>query len=378
MSARALRGGWGAQWTRDGNREPTNRGAFRIQATLLPRDGRADHCGGSVRRSLRRADARRPRSGARMLDWPGEPTRDALPLRLIGRAARAGAGRAPMPSWPHVRRRGCDDDRGAVRCGRVLREHDAALLPWLDGPPQTNEAGRSAALMLGLLRDRAAARAAHRAARDRVERGAEPADRPLSLRPGRDDGRAGGRAGDDPARLARRPPPDVRRSRSCRCAGVDIAPMDADRSRRSAARLPAYVWADAADAAGAAARETIAMLREHGVRAGRGRRRRLGRGAAGRAAGRGRDARADAFGGVAVSAARAVAERIRAAMAAAGARATARTPARLGDDGARPRPYRMRSACAAGRASGRWSWSRCRMRMGRGSRGWRRRRPRTV
>ena len=37
----------------------------------------------------------------------------------------------------------------------MLVAHDAALLPWLDGPPQTNEAGRSAGLMTGLLHLRA-------------------------------------------------------------------------------------------------------------------------------------------------------------------------------------------------------------------------------
>jgi hypothetical protein len=33
----------------------------------------------------------------------------------------------------------------------ITRDHDAALLPWLDGPPQTNEAGRSASIMAALL-----------------------------------------------------------------------------------------------------------------------------------------------------------------------------------------------------------------------------------
>jgi hypothetical protein len=89
--------------------------------------------------------------GARVLDWAGEPTRDALPLRLIGGLhALVIAGQ--------------DDELAAVFAGkvreaaaivaileRVLARHAAALLPWLDGPPQTNEPGRSAALMTGLL-----------------------------------------------------------------------------------------------------------------------------------------------------------------------------------------------------------------------------------
>jgi hypothetical protein len=35
--------------------------------------------------------------------------------------------------------------------GAVLRDHAAALLPWLEGPPQTNEAGRSAGFVAALL-----------------------------------------------------------------------------------------------------------------------------------------------------------------------------------------------------------------------------------
>lgn len=89
--------------------------------------------------------------GARVLDWAGEPTRDALPLRLMGGLhALVIAGE--------------DDELASVFDGdvedgvsivgileRVLARHEAALMPWLDGPPQTNEAGRSAALMTGVL-----------------------------------------------------------------------------------------------------------------------------------------------------------------------------------------------------------------------------------
>ena len=33
----------------------------------------------------------------------------------------------------------------------VVRRHEAALLPWLDGPPQTNEAGRSSNFIAAML-----------------------------------------------------------------------------------------------------------------------------------------------------------------------------------------------------------------------------------
>ena len=44
-------------------------------------------------------------------------------------------------------------DQGAVDAMvlAITRDYDAQLLPWLDGPPQTNEAGRSGLIMAGLL-----------------------------------------------------------------------------------------------------------------------------------------------------------------------------------------------------------------------------------
>ena len=52
-------------------------------------------------------------------------------------------------------REGADDELARVFAGevsaealnRVLARNDDALLPWLDGPPQTNEPGRSGALI---------------------------------------------------------------------------------------------------------------------------------------------------------------------------------------------------------------------------------------
>jgi hypothetical protein len=91
------------------------------------------------------------RTGARILDWAGEPTRDALPLRFLG-------------GLHDLVRRGGDAGLAAVFRGDVtdtamiadavnaaLVAHDDELHGWLDGPPQTNEPGRSAALMLGLM-----------------------------------------------------------------------------------------------------------------------------------------------------------------------------------------------------------------------------------
>lgn len=91
------------------------------------------------------------RTGARILDWPGEPTRDALPLRFIGglhALVQAGADSGLAAVF-----RGDTTDQGAIAAAvnAALAAHDDILLPWLDGPPQTNEPGRSGALIVGLL-----------------------------------------------------------------------------------------------------------------------------------------------------------------------------------------------------------------------------------
>ena len=90
-------------------------------------------------------------TGRRLATWPGKPLEDALPLRLAG-------------GFHHLVLSGADTRLAAVYRGELTdqaavealvvdltRQYDAALLPWLDGPPQTNEAGRSASIMAALL-----------------------------------------------------------------------------------------------------------------------------------------------------------------------------------------------------------------------------------
>ena len=67
-----------------------------------------------------------------------------------GSASRRARTRMILPSsaaqgWPNA------SEAIAAAVNGALISHDAAVLPWLDGPPQTNEAGRSAGLMTGLL-----------------------------------------------------------------------------------------------------------------------------------------------------------------------------------------------------------------------------------
>ncbi|MBU7580443.1 MAG: DUF2332 domain-containing protein [Porphyrobacter sp.] len=90
-------------------------------------------------------------TGRRIANWQGLTLKDAMPLRIAG-------------GFHHLLLTGADDRLGAVYAGAVTdqgevdalvldltQRFDARLLPWLDGPPQTNEAGRSVSIMAGLL-----------------------------------------------------------------------------------------------------------------------------------------------------------------------------------------------------------------------------------
>ena len=62
--------------------EENNRGAFLIQQYYCAKMDAPIYA--AICAALASGLTRDTRSGARVLDWPGEPTRDALPLRLIG------------------------------------------------------------------------------------------------------------------------------------------------------------------------------------------------------------------------------------------------------------------------------------------------------
>ncbi|TJZ94161.1 DUF2332 domain-containing protein [Paracoccus gahaiensis] len=82
---------------------------------------------------------------ARVLDWPGDPSSsaDSVPLRLCGALhALVLTGAAPDLAQAYA----------AAEVPNPLLEdmlhvHRAAILGWLDSPPQTNEVARSAALI---------------------------------------------------------------------------------------------------------------------------------------------------------------------------------------------------------------------------------------
>ena len=184
--------------------------------------------------------------GRRVLDWPGNPSHegDALPLRLAGglhALARSGADAALSAVYPP--NAGPEDDvlLWEILAGSFV-SNAAQLAPWLDGPPQTNEVGRSGGLMAGLLvlAERFGLQFAL------YELGASAG---LNTRLDRYGYRLGeteaGEAG-SPVRLTQEwrgasPPSAV--VRVLRRAGVDRHPLDpTDPATRET--LSAYVWAD--------------------------------------------------------------------------------------------------------------------------------------
>lgn len=90
-------------------------------------------------------------TGRRLAGWQGLTLKDAVPLRVTG-------------GLHHLLLSGADDRLARVYSGQIVDQgqvdalvrdlvetYDNLVLPWLDGPPQTNEAGRGASIMGGLL-----------------------------------------------------------------------------------------------------------------------------------------------------------------------------------------------------------------------------------
>lgn len=90
-------------------------------------------------------------TGRRMAQWQGLSLADAMPLRIAGglhNLVLTGTDRRLEPVYA-----GLVTDQAAIDAIVVdlVETYDTLLLPWLDGPPQTNEAGRSWAFMAALL-----------------------------------------------------------------------------------------------------------------------------------------------------------------------------------------------------------------------------------
>lgn len=108
-------------------------------------------CTARVIRSLTKVRETETELGRRMANWAGLTLKDAMPLRVTGglhHLALTGTDERLLPVYA-----GEVTDQDAVDAIvlDMVAQHDADLAPWIDGPPQTNEAGRSASIMAGLL-----------------------------------------------------------------------------------------------------------------------------------------------------------------------------------------------------------------------------------
>ena len=203
-------------------------------------------CTARVIRALRKVRLTETQLGRRMINWPGLTLKDAMPLRVTGGLhylALTGRDERLLPVYAGEI---TDQDTVDTLVLGMVEEHDADLVPWLDGPPQTNEAGRSASIMAGLLwlAQRVAPRfellelgasAGINTMTDRYfyELGgvsAGPVASPMQIRP---EWRG---EGGPPA------PPEGFAITSVR--GCDVAPIDLS-NPEAALRLKAYVWPDA-------------------------------------------------------------------------------------------------------------------------------------
>jgi hypothetical protein len=181
--------------------------------------------------------------GARVLGWQGDPMRDALALRLCGGLhALVRSGRVPALATLYPPAPLPKDEALAEALNKVLGDQAEALDPWLDSAPQTNEVGRSAVLLSGLL----VLADAFSLPFELLELGASAGLNLQLDRYGYDLG--GTTAGDAASPLQLKPdwkghPPPRSPVRIAARGGVDLNPVDPRAARE---RLLAYVWPDQA------------------------------------------------------------------------------------------------------------------------------------
>lgn len=214
-----------------------DRGPLRRQAAAVREMGSTFVA--TVLEAAERQLHRAPRTAALIAAWPRDVAADALAMRFNA-ALHAVARGDTLPALAALYRdRAGDFDRVI---GEALAVADDVIVEWMRDPPQTNEVGRTAAIMAALM----VARAHHDMPCELRELGAS-AGLNLNLDRYAYDlgGRAVGLAG-SPVRVApewRGPPPAVRPVEIVSARGVDLRPLDVT-DAAACARLMAFIWAD--------------------------------------------------------------------------------------------------------------------------------------
>ena len=180
----------------------------------------------------------------RIFAWQGLSLRDAMPLRIAaGLHNLLLTGEEPRLEDVYAGRM---PDQGQVDTlvREIVETHDFQLMPWLDGPPQTNEAGRSASFEAGLLW---LADGRTTAQFEWLEIGASAGINTMLGRYHYDLGGVTTGPGASRMRIApewRGAPPPASDIGFVAARGSDIAPVDlADEAQ--ALRLKSYVWPEA-------------------------------------------------------------------------------------------------------------------------------------
>ncbi|WP_420381562.1 DUF2332 domain-containing protein [Novosphingobium sp.] len=180
--------------------------------------------------------------GQRLAAWPDTAMEDALPLRLNGALHNLHLTGRDDRLAPIYAGELTDQDAVDRVIGDVVADHDAVLLPWLDGPPQTNEAGRSGSVMAALqwLSGRVGPRF------EMNELGASAGVNTMMDRFAFDLGGVRSGPADSPLCIApewRGPPPPGHPVVIEAIRGCDRAPLDLT-DPAQALRLKSYVWPD--------------------------------------------------------------------------------------------------------------------------------------
>lgn len=183
--------------------------------------------------------------GQKITHWTGKPLEDAMPLRLTGGLHYLYlSGREPRLADIYEGRI-TDQDQIDHLVGQVVADHDTELLPWFDSPPQTNESGRSASFMAGLLW--LSGRVGPRF--ELLELGASAGVNTMMARYHYDLGGVQAGQEDSPMRIQpdwRGPPPPEAPVEIVSTRGCDQNPIDLT-DDETAPRLKGYIWPEMPD-----------------------------------------------------------------------------------------------------------------------------------